>query len=184
VGLALGALLFIKRAAATTDRTDVTDEAAARRRAEPKQEPEIPPFAAAFRVTGPLLYGSVDALDEVRARLDGLPPIVILRLRDVTAIDATGLTAIEDLARTVQATDRVFLVAGARDQPLTVMRQSRFERRLGAEHICATFDDALNRAREIYANRFSGAWPNVAAPISLPVNTLPESGDDVVAHIR
>jgi sulfate permease, SulP family len=184
VGLALGALLFIKRAAATTDRTEVIDEATARARAELRQEPEIPPFAAVFRVAGPLLYASVDALDEVRARLDGLPPIVILRVRDVTAIDASGLTAIEDLARAVQATGRVCLVAGARDQTLAVMRRARFDRRLGAEHLCATFDDALSRAREIHANRFSGAWPNVAAPISLPVDTLPESGDDVVAHIR
>jgi SulP family sulfate permease len=184
MGLALGALLFIKRATATTNRTDVTDEAAARVRPERPPEPEIPPFVAVFRVTGPLLYGNVDALDEVRARLDGLPPIVILRLRDLTVVDVAGLAAIEDLARAVQATDRVFLVAGARDQPLSVMRRSRFERRLGPEHICPTFDDALNRAREIHANRFSGAWPNVAAPISLPPETLPESGDDAVAHMR
>ena len=57
-----------------------------------------------------------------------------------------------------------------------VMRRSHFERRLGAQHLCPTFDDALARAREIHAQRFSGAWPNVAAPIPLPVDTRPESG--------
>jgi hypothetical protein len=44
--------------------------------------------------------------------------------------------------------------------------------------MCATFDDALTRAREIHAQRFSGAWPNVGAPLSQPVDTLPESGDE------
>jgi len=96
----------------------------------------------------------------------------------MTAIDATGLHAIEDLAEAVRATSRVFLVSGAREQPLALMRRAHIERQLGAEHICPTFDDALARAREIHAQRFSGAWPNVAAPIPLPVDTRPESGDE------
>jgi sulfate permease, SulP family len=177
VGMALAALLFIRRVASTTDIAQVTDEFVARTRPDMLQDKDIPPFVAVFRVTGPLLFGSTDKLDVVRDRLDALPPIVILRLRYMTAIDATGLRAIEDLAHVVQATSRVFLVSGAREQPLAVMRRSHFERRLGVEHMCPTFDDALARAREIHAQRFSGAWPNVGAPIPLPVDTRPESGD-------
>ena len=178
VGMALAALLFIRRVATTTDVAQVTDEYVARERADLLQDKEIPPFTAVFRVTGPLLFGGTDKLDVVRDRLDGLPPIVILRLRYMTAIDATGLHAIEDLAEAVRATSRVFLVSGAREQPLALMRRAHIERQLGAEHICPTFDDALARAREIHAQRFSGAWPNVAAPIPLPVDTRPESGDE------
>ena len=151
VGMALAALLFIRRVATTTDIAQVTDEFVARTRPDMLQDKEIPPFVAVFRVTGPLLFGSTDKLDVVRDRLDGLPPIVILRLRYMTAIDATGLRAIEDLAHAVRSTSRVFLVSGAREQPLAVMRRSHFERRLGAEHMCPTFDDALARAREIHA---------------------------------
>jgi hypothetical protein len=72
----------------------------------------------------------------------------------------------------------VFLLSGAREQPLALMRRSHFERRLGVEHVCPTFDDALARAREIHAQRFSGAWPNVSAPIPVSADTRPESGDD------
>jgi SulP family sulfate permease len=181
VGLALAALLFSRRVATTADVAQVTDEAAARTRPDVLQDKEIPPFVAVFRVTGPLLFGGTDRLDAIRDRLDGLPPIVILRLRYMTAIDATGLRAIEDLAHDVRSTSRVFLVSGARGQPLALMRKAHFERRLGADHYCATFDDALARAREIHARRFSGAWPNVAAPIPVPVDTLPESGDGLPA---
>jgi sulfate permease, SulP family len=177
VGMALAALLFIRRVATTTDVAQVTDEFVARTRPDMLQDKAIPSFVAVFRVTGPLLFGSTDKLDVVRDRLDGLPPIVILRLRYMTAIDATGLRAIEDLAGAVRSTSRVFLVSGAREQPLVLMRRSHFAQRLGAEHLCATFDDALTRAREIHAQRFSGAWPNVAAPIPQPIDTLPESGD-------
>ncbi len=178
VGMALAALLFIRRVATTADVAQVTDEIVARTRPDVLQDKEIPPFAAVFRVTGPLLFGSTDTLDVIRDRLDGLPPIVILRLRYMTAIDATGLRAIEDLAHAVRATSRVFLLSGAREQPLALMRRSHFAQRLGVEHVCPTFDDALARAREIHAQRFSGAWPNVAAPIPVPLDTRPESGDE------
>ena len=178
VGLALAALLFIRRASTTIDVAQVTDELAARTRPEGLKDREIPPFVAVFRVTGPLLFGSTDKLDVVRDRLDGLPPMVILRLRYMTGIDTTGLRAIEDLARDVRATSRVFLVSGAREQPLALMRRTHFDRRLGAGHICATFDDALTRAREIHAQRFSGAWPKMDGPLSQPIDTLPESGDE------
>jgi SulP family sulfate permease len=177
VGMALAALLFIRRVVTTVDVAEVADERTLQTRTDAVATPAIPPFVAVFRVTGPLLFGGTDALDAVRDRLDGLPPIVILRLRYTTAVDAAGLRAITDLADTVRATSRVFLVCGAREQPLALMRRSHVERQLGAEHVCPTFDDALARARAIHAQRFSGAWPDVAAPIPLPADTRPESGD-------
>ncbi|MEO5824177.1 MAG: STAS domain-containing protein, partial [Vicinamibacteraceae bacterium] len=183
VGMALAALLFIRRVANTTEVAEVTDEYVARVRPDELQGKDIPPFIAVFRVKGPLLFGGTDKLDVIRDRLDGLPPIVILRVRYVTAMDGTALHAIEDLARAVTATSRVFLVAGAREQPLALMRRSHFERRLGPQHLCATFDDALARGREIHAQRYSGAWPNVAAPIPIPVDTRPESGDEPPAGV-
>ncbi len=161
VGMALAALLFIRRVSTTTDVAQVTDEFVARTRADMLQDKEIPPYAAVFRVTGPLLFGSADKLDVVRDRLDGLPPIVILRLRYMTATDATGLRAIEDLADTVKKTNRVFLVSGPRDQPLALMRRAHFDRHIGPENLCRTYDDALERARQIYEQRFSGAWPKM-----------------------
>jgi SulP family sulfate permease len=178
VGMALAALLFIRRVATTTEVAEVTDEYVARVQPDELQDKDIPPFVAVFRVKGPLLFGSTDKLDVVRDRLDGLPPIVILRLRYVTAMDGTALHAIEDLARAIRSTSRVFLLSGAREQPLALMRRSHFERRLGVEHVCPTFDDALARAREIHARRFSGAWPDIAARIPVPIDSRPESGDE------
>jgi SulP family sulfate permease len=161
VGMALAALLFIHRVARTTDVAQVTDEFIARTRADMLQDKPIPPYVAVFRVTGPLLFGSTDKLDVVLARLDALPPIVILRLRYMTAIDATGLQAIEDLADAVRATHRVFLVSGAREQPRAAMARARFAQHIGEENVCRTYDEALERARVLHEERFSGAWPKV-----------------------
>ena len=55
-----------------------------------------------FRVHGPFLFGMTDNIARILDHLEGLPPIVIVRLRNMTAIDATGLRAFEDLADGLQ----------------------------------------------------------------------------------
>ena len=65
-------------------------------------------------------------------QLDELPPIVIVRLRNMTAIDATGLRALEDLAASSSASGRTLILCGARDQPAALMHGGRFHEHVGA----------------------------------------------------
>jgi sulfate permease, SulP family len=71
-------------------------------------------------------------------------------LRNMTAIDATGLGAIQDLADQLQRSGRALLLCGAREQPSQLMRQAEFERHVGTENICDSINDALQRAAEVY----------------------------------
>ncbi len=68
----------------------------------------------------------------------------------MTAIDATGLGAIRDLADTLQASGRSLLLCGAREQPSQLMKQADFERHVGSENICGSITEALQRAAEVY----------------------------------
>jgi SulP family sulfate permease len=91
--------------------------------------------------------------------MDSLPPIVILRLRYMTATDATGLQAITDLAEAVRASGRAFLVSAAQAQPAALMKRARTDRALGEENVCPTFAHALERARLVYDERFQPGFP-------------------------
>jgi len=112
-----------------------------------------------FRIHGPFLFGSTDKLDQVADRIRELPPIVILRLRNMTAIDATGLRALEDLADRLHAADRSLLLCGAREQPARLMRQAEFDQHIGHENICANVQAALDRARAIHESAAGGPAP-------------------------
>ena len=68
----------------------------------------------------------------------------------MTAIDATGLGAIRELANTLHASGRTLLLCGARPQPSDLMRQADFERHVGSQNICHSVTDALKRAADIY----------------------------------
>jgi SulP family sulfate permease len=78
---------------------------------------------------------------------------VIFRLRNMTAIDATGLKALEDAAARLRASGRTTIFCGAPSQPADVMARSGFAAHVGAANICANVDAALARAEELRAQR-------------------------------
>jgi SulP family sulfate permease len=150
VGMVCAALLFIKRVADTTTVTAVTDEYVEAGHVHSLQDKTIPPYIRIFRVHGPFLFGATDKLRPVLDAIPDLPEIVILRLRNMTALDATGLRAFEDLARALRASGRHLLLCGARHQPAALIARADFHRHIGDANICAHVADALNRAREIH----------------------------------
>src|SRR5262249_23568197 len=109
----------------------------------------IPPYVTIFRIHGPFLFGATDKIEEITSRLSDLPSIVILRLRNMTAIDATGLQALEKLADDIHGSGRHLILCGAREQPARLMRQAEFEQHVGAENICPNVAGALERARAL-----------------------------------
>jgi SulP family sulfate permease len=149
-GMILAALLFISRVAATTTVSQVTDEYVEDGRVHILQDKDIPYYATIFRIHGPFLFGATDKINAVTEDLHTLPPVVILRLRNMTALDATGLFAIEEVARQLQATNRVLILCGAREQPASLIHQAKFEEVVGAENICDNVQSALRRAAQVH----------------------------------
>jgi SulP family sulfate permease len=153
VGMVLAALTFIRRVAVTTNIADVTPDFVERGRVHILQDKVIPPYVAVFKIHGPFLFGAADKLSTIVDRLDTLPPVVILRLRYMTAIDGTGLRAFEDLSDRLRASGRTLVLCGAREQPAAVMKQAQFHDHVGDDNICANIEAALKRASEIQAVR-------------------------------
>src|SRR6202795_1224384 len=149
-GMILAALLFISRVAATTTVSQVTDDYVEDGRVHILQDKDIPYYATIFRIHGPFLFGATDKIDVVTENIHKLPPVVILRLRNMTALDATGLFALEEVARTLKASGRQLILCGAREQPLQLIQQTEFEELVGPENICDNVQEALVRAEEAF----------------------------------
>jgi sulfate permease, SulP family len=150
VGMILAALVFIRKVTATTTVSQVTEDYLREGSVHSLQDREFPPYVTIFRIHGPFLFGATDKIDEIVARLPELPPIVILRLRNMTAIDATGLQALEELADTVRSSGRGLILCGARPQPAELMKRSEFAQHVGAENICRNVAEAVDRAKILY----------------------------------
>jgi SulP family sulfate permease len=147
-GMILAALLFIRKVTATTTVSEVTGDYVEAGRAHILQDKDIPDYVRVYRIHGPFLFGATDKLDMVSEQLDDLPPVVIVRLRNMTAIDATGLKVLEDLAEKFHDSGRALLFCGAQPQPRQLMKQAAFDRHVGPENLCPSIEAALRRAAE------------------------------------
>ena len=149
-GMILAALLFISRVASTTTVSQVTDDYVEDGRVHILQDKDIPYYATIFRIHGPFLFGATDKILTVTEHMQALPPVVILRLRNMTALDATGLFAIEEIAKQLHASKRTLILCGAREQPAQLIHDAEFAGVIGRENICSNVQDALRRAEEVY----------------------------------
>jgi sulfate permease, SulP family len=150
-GMILAALIFIRKVTETTTVAEVTDEYLREGHAHILQHKEIPAYVTIFRIHGPFLFGATDKIEEVISRIPELPPIIVLRLRNMTAIDATGLQALESFADIVHQSGRGLILCGAREQPARLMHQAEFEEHVGAGNICKSIAEALERAKALHA---------------------------------
>lgn len=148
-GMLLAAILFIKRISDTTSVEPANPSPRAARSVLLDQE--IPQGVMVYRVRGPLLFGAAEKIDEVVPQESA--PVVILKLRDVPALDATGLHALEQLAHRLHARGTALLLCDMRPQPLRLLRRSALRTFLGAGSLCLTLDSALRRARALLAER-------------------------------
>jgi SulP family sulfate permease len=118
-----------------------------------------------FHVQGPLLFGAAEKLTKLSYSVDKLQPLVILRLRYMTAIDATGLYAIEQFYEKLHESGRTLLLCGTRGQPKRLIITSNLPRVIGARNILPNIRSAIHRA-EVIHDRFGGIGEEAAAGLS------------------
>jgi SulP family sulfate permease len=148
-GMIMAGLVYIRKVTRSTTVSQVTADYIEDGRPHILQDKDIPPYVTVFRIHGPFLFGATDKLEDVLHGLAEFPPIVILRLRNMTAIDATGLQALEEFADIIHASGRWLILCGALERPAQMMRRADFEDHIGKENICANIQEALERARQL-----------------------------------
>ena len=156
VGMALAALLYIYRVTDTTSVSQVTDEYIEDGRPHVLQDKHVPSYVTILRIHGPFLFGMTDKLADVTTDLSGLAPVVILRLRNMTAIDATGLHALEGLSDRLARAGHSLVLCGARNQVAQFLHKAEFVEHVGARNIVPHVQAALERAQAIRTERGVG----------------------------
>ncbi len=165
VGMGLAALLYIHRISETTSVTPVTEDYLQAGYAHILQDKQVPPYVMILRIHGPFLFGTTEKLAEATQDLTTFPPVLALRLRNMTALDATGLHAIAVLAKRLQDSGRTLLLCGARDQPQALIAESDLADQIGRANILPNVEAALARAKEVFAD-FGGLGGEFAKDMS------------------
>jgi SulP family sulfate permease len=155
IGVILSAMLFIRRMAEVSHVTPLTkdlkeaeedDDDAARPKA-------IPDGVEVFEVHGTLFFGAVEQFTETMRALEKPPKVFILETRNLLAIDATGIRAIEDLVLRLTQTGTKFILSGIHKQPLFAITQAGLLERIGEDNLAGSLGEALECARVYMASR-------------------------------
>lgn len=164
VGMTLAALLYIYQVSRTTVVARLTAETIEKARVHVIQDHAIPHYVSMLHIQGPFLFGATEKLNQLAAMTDELQPIVILRLRFMTAIDATGIHAIEKFCEHLRSTGRTLILCGSRGQPKKLI-YTLLPHVVGARNIMPNIKSALSRAEELH-ERFGGVGDEAALTLS------------------
>ncbi|MCU1227120.1 MAG: sodium-independent anion transporter [Acidobacteria bacterium] len=164
VGIVISSLLFMRRMADVTniegvatelddDDEDPDEITRVRKKRRIVGGHEIPPGVEIYEVNGPFFFGAADKLKDVMREIAKPPKVFILRMRNVPVIDATGIHALEQMAKKSRAQGTAFILTEVRQQPLRAMVRARKLDALGGrEHLAKTLELALERAAHILAS--------------------------------
>ena len=153
VGVVLAAFLFMRRMA------DVTQVGVSRRPLGDDEEEtddpmaligrQVPEGVEVFEINGPFFFGAADKFHSALQTIQEPPIVLILRMRRVLALDATGLRALEDLVSKTRREGTRLIVSGIHAQPLVAVQRAGLLDGIGEENLAPDIDAALAMAREI-----------------------------------
>jgi SulP family sulfate permease len=146
VGMLLAALLFIHRVTATTTVATVTDDMLGDGEPRVLTDRYIPEYCSVIRIRGPFLFGATEKLEHATSNLSKYGSVIVLKMTYMTAIDGTGIHALERLAKRVVESGRSLILCGAPQQPLQLIQRSKLVKTLGQRSIQPHLDAALERA--------------------------------------
>jgi SulP family sulfate permease len=152
-GMVLAAILYIKKVTDSTVVSPVDAETETEGLHHSLTGKEVPPGVLVYRVFGAFLFGATEKLEEGLRISGSEPQVLILRLRKIIAIDATGLNALERMLEHLRARGHDLVLSGPQFHTLRVMARAGFIEKVGRENVCPNIDAALARAREIIAAR-------------------------------
>jgi SulP family sulfate permease len=149
VGVVLASLLFMRRMAEVTQVKAVRDVLDYEISEPDERVPRtIPPGVSVFEINGSFCFGAARKFTEALLASHRPTRVVVLRMRHVLAIDATGLQALEDVAARLRRRGTRLLIAGVHAQPLIALERSGALERIGPENLFETFEEALDSVTE------------------------------------
>lgn len=152
VGVVLAAFLFLQRMSEIAQVSSLTGNIS-----EEEEDPNnpraiskrvVPPGVEVFEVYGSLFFGAIERFKDAMRRVEKKPKVLIIRMRMVPAIDATGLQVLEDVLERTRREGGTLMLTGVAAQPMEAMERSGFLKSLGREFIFESIDDALQCARQ------------------------------------
>ncbi|HEX2218654.1 MAG TPA: sulfate permease [Gemmatimonadales bacterium] len=152
VGMVLAAFLFMKRMAEVTNisivRREFEETGAAGDDHGAIYRRQIPPGVEVYEINGPFFFGAAEKFKQTLGEVSHRPSVLVIRMRNVPAIDSTAMHALKDLIRRTRKQGTQVLLSDVHSQPLIALGRSGLLDEIGEENMFGDVDAALDAARQ------------------------------------
>ena len=151
VGIVLASFLFMNRMAEVTNITMVSREL----QDNPRETNDdsgaiyrrrIPKGVEVYEINGPFFFGAAEKFKDTLLEVSRKPKVLIIRMRNVPAIDSTGMHALKDLVRSTKRDGTAIFLSDVHSQPLIALGRSELLDEIGEERMFGSIDEALAAA--------------------------------------
>lgn len=152
IGMVMAAFLFMRRMSQVSNVDVITNDMKA---SEAKDDPNatekysIPSGIEVFEISGPFFFGAAYKFKESMQFIEKPPKVLIIRMRFVPVIDATGLHALEEVFRQSDKLNTKFVLSGVQPAVMQEITKSGLLAEIGESNVLSHFAEALERAKQI-----------------------------------
>jgi SulP family sulfate permease len=109
---------------------------------------KVPPGVEVYEINGPFFFGAAESFKNAIRQVASKPKVLIIRMRNVPAMDATGLHALQTVVHQARKDGTRVILAEVHAQPMLALAGSDMLAELGGENLAASLDVALAMSGE------------------------------------
>jgi SulP family sulfate permease len=154
IGMVLAAFLFMRQMIQISS-VDVNTHKLPDGTTDPNatEQYDIPASVDVFEITGPMFFGAAYKFKDSMRFIEKKPLVLILRMRQVPVIDATGLHTIKDVLKMCEKDGTQLIISGIQPKVLVELQKARLLFRIGKRFVQPSFREALQVANEVIARK-------------------------------
>lgn len=153
IGMLLAVFLFLRQIITFSKVKNVTDQIdySVSEGEDPKaiSKYNIPEGVEVFEIEGPFFFGAAFKFKDSMRFIENPPKVLIIRMRFVPMIDASGLNVLEAVYKQTTEQGTKFIISGIQSQVQQELEKHRLLSKIGKENVVANIETALERAQEI-----------------------------------
>jgi sulfate permease, SulP family len=151
VGILLAMFLFMRRMISVTNARCLTDDMNSLNADDPDatSKKRIPQGVEVFEIDGPFFFGAAEKFKSVLHELKDQPKILILRMRHVPMMDATGMQALEEIITRHFRRNTAIILSGVQPHVAELLDKSGLTGKLGRDNVVSHIDQALAQAEKL-----------------------------------
>jgi SulP family sulfate permease len=149
IGIVLASFLFMKRMSESVHIQNISNEGLNGEQLFENEKLEIPKNVVLYEINGPLFFGAARQFQETITQMHMHLRVVIIRMRYVPLIDATGIQSLIEIIKTFKSQGIVVIISGVNSDLLKDFERYNLYEYINKEFIADDINSAIEKAKTI-----------------------------------